>query len=69
MRRPRWLCSVGRDEEARVILAKYHSANNDVKSPVIDLEMSEIQEKIEIDGQDSQCATSHSLFKTLTWIL
>lgn len=52
--RPRWLYSVGKKEEARKILAKYHSATNDLHSPIVDLEMSEIEEKIEVDGQDSE---------------
>ena len=50
---PRWLFSVGKEDEARKILAKYHSATNDLYSPVIEIEMGEIKEKIEIDGRDS----------------
>jgi len=51
---PRWLYSVGKPEKARMILARFHSSKNDVNSPLVDLEMREIEEKIEIDGADSK---------------
>ncbi|KAK0503894.1 general substrate transporter [Armillaria luteobubalina] len=61
---PRWLHSVGRGHEARHILAKYHSATGDHNSPLIDLEMREIEEKIEIDGQDKRWWDFRPLFAT-----
>lgn len=51
--RPRWLYTRGRKEEARQILAKLHSSTGDINSPLIELEIEEIEEKIEIDGADS----------------
>jgi len=54
--RPRWLYSVGKQDQARRILAKYHSQAGDLNSPLINLEMEEIQEKIEIEGQESEVA-------------
>lgn len=51
---PRWLYSVGKEERARAILAKFHSSTNDINSPLIALEMDEIKEKIEVDGADSK---------------
>lgn len=53
--RPRWLYSVGKGDQAKRILAKYHSSTNDPDSPLIQLEMKEIEEKIQIDGADSTC--------------
>jgi hypothetical protein len=47
------LYSVGRKEEARAILAKLHSRTGDINSPLIDLEMEEIEEKVALDGSDS----------------
>ncbi len=61
---PRWLYSVGEEDQARRILAKYHSATNDLHSPIIDLEISEIKEKIEIDGQDKRWWDFRPLFAT-----
>ncbi|KAF8917115.1 general substrate transporter [Mucidula mucida] len=61
---PRWLYSVGKEDQARRILAKYHSATNDLHSPIIDLEISEIKEKIEIDGQDKRWWDFRPLFAT-----
>lgn len=51
--RPRWLYSIGKSEQARKILANLHSQNGDCNSPLINLEMEEIEEKIEVDGADS----------------
>lgn len=48
--------SIGKADEARRILARFHSSNNDIRSPLVDLEMKEIEEKIQIDGADSQSA-------------
>ena len=53
--RPRWLYSVGKQDQARRILANLHSRTQDINSPLINLEMEEIKEKIQIDGVDSMC--------------
>lgn len=50
---PRWLFSVGKEEQARAVLAKLHSSTGDIHSPLIDLEMEEIAEKVVVDGPDS----------------
>lgn len=45
---PRWLIANGRHEEARSVLAKFHTGGEE-QHPLINLEMSEITEAIEID--------------------
>lgn len=47
------MCSVGKPDNARKTLARFHSSTNDVNSPLVELEMREIDEKIAIDGADS----------------
>ncbi|KAF5369432.1 hypothetical protein D9758_002669 [Tetrapyrgos nigripes] len=61
---PRWLCSVGKSDQARSILAKYHSQTSDPNSPLINLEMEEIEEKIEIEGADKRWWDFRPLFRT-----
>ncbi|KAG9103833.1 hypothetical protein FRC06_007645 [Ceratobasidium sp. 370] len=61
---PRWLYSRGRKDEARAILAKLHSATNDIHSPVVEIEMEEIEEKISLDGTDKRFWDFRSLFRT-----
>jgi len=61
---PRWLHSVGRSDQARQVLAKFHSSNGNPKSPLVDLEMEEIEEKIEIDGADKTWWDFRPLFRT-----
>jgi len=61
---PRWLHSIGKTHEARRILARFHSSNNDINSPLIDLEMKEIEEKIQIDGADKTWWDFRPLFRT-----
>jgi hypothetical protein len=51
--RPRWLYATGKPDKARQILAKLHSSTGDLHSPLIDLEVEEIEEKIALDGADS----------------
>ncbi|THU93494.1 general substrate transporter [Dendrothele bispora CBS 962.96] len=63
-RLPRWLYSVGKQEEARRILAKYHSRTGELNSPLVDLEMEEIAEKIEIEGQEKRWWDFRPLFRT-----
>ncbi|KAF9046721.1 general substrate transporter [Panaeolus papilionaceus] len=61
---PRWLYSVGKGDQAKRILAKYHSSTNDPDSPLIQLEMKEIEEKIQIDGADKTWWDFRPLFRT-----
>lgn len=51
---PRWLYSRGRRDEAIRILAKYHSKNGDPDSPVVKLEIQEIETSISLTGGDKQ---------------
>ncbi|KAJ7288352.1 hypothetical protein C8J57DRAFT_1279928 [Mycena rebaudengoi] len=43
---PRWLMSVGRKSEARLILSRYHG-NNSAEAPLVVLESNEIEESIQ----------------------
>ncbi|KAL0578632.1 hypothetical protein V5O48_003375 [Marasmius crinis-equi] len=61
---PRWLCSIGKSDQARQVLAKFHSSTADPRSPLIDIQMDEIEEKIEIGGQDKRWWDFRPLFKT-----
>ncbi|KAF8807122.1 general substrate transporter [Phlegmacium glaucopus] len=61
---PRWLHSIGKADEARRILARFHSSNDDIRSPLVDLEMKEIEEKIQIDGADKTWWDFRPLFRT-----
>lgn len=49
---PRWLCSRGRFEDARKVLAKYHGAG-DSNHPVVQLEMKEFEESIKVQKSRS----------------
>ncbi|KAJ7437851.1 hypothetical protein B0H11DRAFT_2294183 [Mycena galericulata] len=49
---PRWLMSVGRKEEARNILARYHG-NGDVNAPLVVLELRELEARIRMDIDNS----------------
>ena len=51
---PRWLYSRGHKEEAAVILAKLHSRDNDVNSPLVQLELAEFEEAISLEGADKR---------------
>ncbi|KAJ2919200.1 hypothetical protein MD484_g1231, partial [Candolleomyces efflorescens] len=61
---PRWLYSVGKADQARLVLANLHSRTRDLNSPLIDLEMEEIAEKIQIDGADKRWWDFRPLFRT-----
>ncbi|RXW24714.1 hypothetical protein EST38_g1192 [Candolleomyces aberdarensis] len=50
---PRWLLSVGRNEEALKILAKYHGGG-DEKAPLVVLEWKEFQEGVKLDASDKR---------------
>jgi hypothetical protein len=61
---PRWLYARGRKDEAIAILARYHSASGDVNSPVIRLQVAEIEESISIDGGDRRFWDFRCLFNS-----
>ncbi|KAG2010209.1 hexose transporter [Coprinopsis cinerea AmutBmut pab1-1] len=61
---PRWLYSVGKSQQARGILARLHSRTQDPNSPLINLEMEEIEEKIQVDGVDKRWWDFRPLFRT-----
>ncbi|KAG6850900.1 hypothetical protein H0H93_006726 [Arthromyces matolae] len=60
---PRWLISVGRHEEARHILAKYHG-DGDENAPLVLLEWKEFEESIKIDASDKRWWDYSELFNT-----
>ncbi|KZV70176.1 general substrate transporter [Peniophora sp. CONT] len=61
---PRWLYTVGKSDKARRTLAKLHSSTNDPNSPLIDVEMDEIEETIERGGSDKNWWDYRPLFRT-----
>ena len=60
---PRWLISVGRKEEARDILAKYH-ASGDISSPLVNYEMIEISSAIEAEQEAHNSSSYLEMIKT-----
>lgn len=50
---PRWLIAVGRKNEARAILAKYHG-NGDPHAPLVLLEWKEFEEGVKLDASDKR---------------
>ena len=48
---PRWLFAHGFPEKAAKVLAKLHSRDNDVNSPLVRLEMGEFAENISLTGE------------------
>ncbi|ORX38190.1 general substrate transporter [Kockovaella imperatae] len=61
---PRWLYARGRKEEAVAILAKYHSRDNDPTSPLIRLQVQEIEENISVNGADRRFWDFRMLFNS-----
>jgi len=61
---PRWLYAHGQKEKAAQILADFHSAARDVNSPVIQLEMQEIEEVVSTSGADKRWWDFKQLFTT-----
>jgi len=61
---PRWLYSTGKKDQARKILATYHSSNGDIYSPLVEIQINEIAEKIEVDGADKRWWDFRPLFRT-----
>jgi hypothetical protein len=61
---PRWLYARGRKDEAVAVLARYHSATGDVESPLIKLQVMEIEESISVDGGDRRFWDFRCLFNS-----
>ncbi|KAE8373999.1 general substrate transporter [Aspergillus bertholletiae] len=60
---PRWLISVGRQEEARTILTHYH-AGGDTASPLVEYEISTISAAIEAEREAQSSASYLEMLKT-----
>ncbi|KAJ7134608.1 general substrate transporter [Mycena epipterygia] len=60
---PRWLMSVGRKDEARAILTRYHG-NGDADAPLVVLEWKEFEESIKLDASTKPWWDYTGLFKT-----
>ncbi|KAF8663434.1 hypothetical protein AX16_001004 [Volvariella volvacea WC 439] len=60
---PRWLISIGRKEEARRVLAKYHG-NGDPNAPLVLLEWKEFEESVRLDASDKRWWDYSELFNT-----
>ncbi|KAJ7366851.1 general substrate transporter [Mycena albidolilacea] len=60
---PRWLMSVGRKDEARKILSRYHGNGND-NAPLVVLEYREFEESIKLDASSKPWWDYADLFKT-----
>ena len=61
---PRWLFARGRREQAQDILARFHSKTGDIDSPVIRLEMQEIEAVISMEGGDRKFWDFKRIFAT-----
>jgi MFS family permease len=60
---PRWLISVGRHEEARAILVKYHGDGDD-SSPLAAFEYEEITQTLALEKEAAASTTYADMFKT-----
>jgi len=61
---PRWLYARGRKDEAIAVLARYHSKTGDVESPIIRLQILEIEDSISVDGGDRRFWDFRCLFNS-----
>ena len=61
---PRWLYTRGSKERAVAILARLHSRDNDIMSPLVQLEIQEIEENISLTGADKRFWDFRALFRT-----
>lgn len=59
---PRWLYAHGKKDEAIAIIARYHSKNNDISSPMVAIQVAEIEENISVNGADKQWWNFKRLF-------
>ena len=60
---PRWLISVGRSEEARAILIKYHG-DGDEASPLAAFEYEEIKSTLALEKEAAATTSYADMFKT-----
>jgi hypothetical protein len=60
---PRWLISVGRDEEALRNITKYH-CNDDESDPLIQFEYQEIKEALRVEREINRTSSYKDLFST-----
>jgi hypothetical protein len=60
---PRWLMSVGKEEQSRRIITKYH-ANGDPTDPLVDLEIEEIRVALHIEAELAKDSKWIAFFKT-----
>ncbi|KAF9006626.1 general substrate transporter [Cyathus striatus] len=72
---PRWLISVGRQAEARKILAEYHG-DGDENAPLVQLEWKEYEEAVKLDASDKRwwdyselVNTRNARYRTLMMLL
>lgn len=61
---PRWLYSRGHEEKALKIMAHLHSRDNDIQSPLIQMEVAEFHESIKLDGADKRWWDFRPVFNT-----
>lgn len=61
---PRWLYARDRKDEAIDIIARYHSATGDRNSPLVKLQVLEIEEGISVDGADRRFWDFRALFNS-----
>ena len=61
---PRWLYARGKKDQARAILAKFHSKTGDPYSPLIDLEIHEFEQNIDLAGTDREFWNFRTLFNS-----
>jgi hypothetical protein len=60
---PRWLYARGRKEEARRVLAEFHTRDGDLHSPIVEIEIAEFKENISLEGGDKRFWDFKCLFK------
>lgn len=60
---PRWLASVGRRDEAREFLVKYH-ADGDETSPLVEFELEEIETTLALEKQFKQTTSYADMLRT-----
>ena len=61
---PRWIYSRGQTDTAARTLAHFHSKTDDIQSPIIQLEIQEIEEHISLTGADKRWWDFRRLFST-----
>ncbi|BEJ16575.1 hypothetical protein CspHIS471_0511800 [Cutaneotrichosporon sp. HIS471] len=61
---PRWLYSCGKKDEAALILAKLQTRDNDVQSPIVQLQLAEFEESISLEGADKRWWDFRPIFQT-----